>query len=737
MRLLATVLKESRRRRMFRVAGLYILGAWGVIQAADLAFESWGIPATALRYIWIGSILAFPIALILGWRYDIVDGRIVRTVSDQREVDLSLRFVDYLIISALAVATAITVYGVGFGISVERPQQSVEVPTTAPTLNPHAVAVLPFDEMGDDENLSQILAMGLQDDLLTRLSRIQSIHVISRTSVEQYRDSTRNMRAIGEDLGVGKIIEGGVTYFNDRVRVNVQLIESVTDKHLWAETYDYDLTAENLFDVQTEIVEAVVGRLAATLTASETLALAAAPTNNLEAYTEYLKGKQLADTESEEAINRAIEHFKAALRLDPNFGLAHVGLADAYLTLSVRFLGNMTAADSVVLAEPHITLALQLDPTSAEAYTSLGLLRQAQQRWQDAGMAFEQAMELNPNYTRAYLLHGNLHWLFGNLDRATELIDTALGLDPYSGPVNFVKARLSDESGDFADALTRYQRVLAANPDHALAYVYVAAIYYLVYGRAEESLIWYHRAAESDALSPAMQAAPAFAYLELGDLDSARFWAEQGTQRGPNTFWTLWAQVLLNVYEDNDEMAREYARQMLDVRPKDASALRILRDLDVKAGRNEVALLRYQSLYPELFDEQSLQIHPNIRRAAADLVLVLQNAGREQHARRLAETLVEFLDTQVRLGASGYWIDDARALAAIGETGLALDRLKIAVDAGWLALSWYFLDRDPSLESIRDDPAFQDLRRRIWSDLATQAENLAAMKASGELRLGN
>lgn len=732
MRLLTTMLTELRRRRMFRVAGLYILGAWGALQAAGLGFESWDIPASALRYVWIGSVLGFPIAMILGWRYDVVEGRIVRTTAARGHVDLTLRSADYLIITGLTLAIVATIYGIGYGISDTRP-----IVSDAPVadVDPNAIAVLPFDETSDDDSLAEILAMGLQDDLLTRLSKIRSIHVISRTSVEQYRNADRNMRDIGEDLGVGKIIEGGVTYFNNRVRVNVQLIESTSDRHLWADTYDYDLTAEDLFDVQTEIVESVVESLHTSLTESESIALTASPTDNFDAYTEYLKGKQLSDTESEESISRAIEHYKAALNLDPDFALAHVGIADSYLTLSELFFGNLTSAESIVLAQPHVERALQIDPDSGEAYTSFGLLLMAQQRWQDAGNVFDKAIQLSPNYPRPYQLYAQLHWNFNNRAEAIELVDSALKLDPYSISLNFTRARVSDQTGNFDDALVRYQWVISQNPDYAFAYVYVAAIYYLVYGRIEESLIWYHRAAAADAMSPGLQAAPAFAYLELGDVESAAFWAEQGTERGPNTFWALWAQTVLNVYRNNDDNARQYARQLLEVHPKNSSALRILRDLDVKAGRNTAALLRYQSLYPELFDEDNLEIHLGNRWAAADLVIVLANEGRDRHARKLVDALVATLDTQVRLGENGYWIDDARAYASIGKNELALNRLRTAVDEGWRMLTWYHLDRDPSLASIRDEPEFEEIRAHIQMDLAAQAERLNELKSSGELPL--
>ena len=230
--------------------------------------------------------------------------------------------------------------------------------------------------MSPENDSVGFLAIGIQDDLLTRLSKIGALKVISRTSVERYRNTTKSIRHIGEELSVGKILEGGVQGVGDQIRVNVQLIDTATDEHLWAETYDRSLTATNVFAMQSEIVGTIVRQLNANLTDQETRELALMPTQDLAAYTAYLQGKQKADVESVESMNAAIDNFKTAISLDPDFALAYVGLADAYLTLGGNFYGGLTTDESNALAEPPLVRALELNHGLGQAYATLGLLRQ-------------------------------------------------------------------------------------------------------------------------------------------------------------------------------------------------------------------------------------------------------------------------------------------------------------------------------------------------------------------------
>lgn len=714
------LVSELRRRNVLRMAAVYLVAAWLVMQVAEVVIGLANLPQ------WIGPAVlglltvGFPIALVFSWFYELTP----EGVSLEKDVEpdksitrITRRRIDIIIVSLLCAAVILLAYDKWW----------TEIPAD------QSIAVLPFESISPGDDSAAFLAVGIQDDLLTRLSRLGAFKVISRTSVERYRNVDKSIPRIGAELGVSRILEGGVQREGDNIRVNVQLIDAATDEHVWAETFDRQLTKNNVLAIQGDIVEAIVSQLQANLTPRETHELAQMPTNNLAAYTAYLDGKHKADVESVESLHAAIESFQAAVNLDPDFALAYVGLADAYLTLSANFKGGLPLDESMALAEPPLARAFALDDSLAEAYATLGLLRQQQGDMGAAEQAFEKSIALNPNYPRALRLYGRLRRQQGRSEETMELMQSALRLDPYSAPVNYEIARLYDEAGYFDEALDGYLRVIEIEPDHAFAYVYIAAIHFLVYGRADESLIWYEKAANNDALSPSLQSAQAIAYLELGDPESAKVWIDRGLELGPDTFWALWSSLLLNVYTGDDAAAQADARSMLEVNPGFWGALHVLRNFDLAAGRYEVARSRYARAFRELTKPEVPVVDSSNLEPAVDLALVLLKLDEQERANDLLEGSLAVISSMPRLGTTGYRIVDVRIFALQQRPKRALDSLRQAIDEGWRFLTWFHLEYDPALDSLRDEPEFQRLYARVRTDLAAQARHVEALKASGEL----
>ena len=714
------IVSELRRRNVFRMALLYLGAAWLFMQVVDLLIDRGPLPDSIGPITLTVLAIGFPIALIISWFYELTpEGVSLDTDTEPAEsaTGFTGRRVDFVIISVLAAAVLVFAYDKWW----------------APGPPELSIAVLPFENTSPDKDSANFLAIGIQDDLLTRLSKIAALKVISRTSTERYRNTTKAVRDIGRELNVGKVLEGSVQRAGDQIRVNVQLIDAATDEHLWAETYDRTLTATNIFAIQSEIVETIVRQLNANLTSRETQQLAAMPTRNLDAYSAYLKGRSSADIESVESLNAAIDHFKMAVSLDPDFALAYVGLADAYLTLGANFMGGLPVDESNALAEPPLMSALELEHDLGQAYATLGLLRQQQGNLQAAEAAYKQAISLQPNYPRVFRLYGRMRRGQGEREEALELFQKALALDPYSVPVNFDIARSFDISGRFTEALTRYLRVVEIEPDHAFAYVYIAAIHYLVFGRADESLIWYQKAAENDALSPSLQSAQAIAYLELGDPDSAKEWVDRGLELGPMTFWPLWTSLLHNIYTSDDTAAQADARALLEVYPQNWGSLWFLRNVDLAAGRHAVARSRYARAYPELLEPEEPVVTADNYMVAVDLALVLMHLGEKDRADSLLEGALRVIKTLPRLGTNGYSITDVRIFAAQQRPQRALDALRQAIDEGWRLFSWLYLEYDPNLDSIRGEPRFRILHAELQKDLEAQAERVRDLRASGEL----
>lgn len=702
------------------MAALYIVAAWLIMQVAEVLiglgnFPDWVGPAT-LAILAIG----FPIALIFSWIYEITPEGI--TLEKDVEPGESIthitgRRMDFIVIALLSAALLLFAWD----------------KWRIPVLHANSIVVLPFESQGPGDEYGGFLAAGIQDGLLTKLSQIGSLKVISRTSAERYRDSSKSAKQIGSELGVRALVEGAVQRSGDDIRVNVQLIDATTDEHIWADIYDRRLTASNIFDLQTEIVETIARRLDAQLTPRDPDDTYRTPTQNLAAYTEYLRGVKQTDIESVESMYAAIEHFEAAAELDPNFALAYVGLADAYLGLGAYFFGGLTIDESIALAEPPLMRALELDTDLVEAQASLGLLRQLQGDIDAAEQSYKRAIALRPNYPRVFRLYGRLRLRQGRADDAIDLLENAFTLDPYSTSINFDVGRLYEVSGRFEEAMEHFLRVAEIEPDHAFVYVYIAAIHYLAYGRVDESLIWYSKAAARDTQSPSLQSAQTIAYLEIGDPDSARPWVEKALQLGPETFWAIWSSVLLNLYIGDDGAAHSDARTLLKHYPRTEFALRILRDADMAAGRYDVARSRYARAFRELTEPEVPLVDDDNYLAAVDLAPVLNQLGETERAAEMLEGAINVMKTRPRLGTAGYWINDARAYAVQGNTEKALDALRTAVDAGWRVHTWYHLDLDPNLESIRGTPEFAEISAFVKADLERQAERVRELEASGEL----
>lgn len=293
-----------------------------------------------------------------------------------------------------------------------------------------SVAILPFEELGKHEETSNF-AGGLHDDLLTRLSGISSLKVISRTSVSQYRNTKKPIPQIAGELGAGTIVEGSIQFRSGRLRLNIQLIDVEKDRHIWAKTYDREFTAEQFFDIQSELAFKITDSLKARLSPGERKRVAEwAPTDDLEAHRLYTYGRRQLDQRTASGMKRAAEYFRSAVKQDSDYALAWVGLADA-LALQYDY-GHEVKEKTLPRAEMAINRALELDPDLAEAYASLGLLHSNCHQGASAIRELKRAVELQPSYAEA---HNWLSWnyqLLGRPVKALESAKKAVNLNPLS-----------------------------------------------------------------------------------------------------------------------------------------------------------------------------------------------------------------------------------------------------------------------------------------------------------------
>jgi len=361
---LSHFLKEARRRRVFRVAGLYIVAVWVVLQVADLMFESWGLSSSALRHVWVGAILGFPVALILGWRYDIAGGQIVRVASSDADADLSIGRADYIILTAVAAVAVAIVYTTAVDVSDTPDTQPTQAAASEVVAN--SVAVLPFVNMsGNPDN--EYFSDGLSETLLHMLAQIPELKVSARTSSFAFKGKDQDIRAIASSLGVAHVLEGSVQRAGDQVRITAQLIRADDGFHVWSE--NYDRTLEDVFGIQDEIAQRVSASLTRSLLGpGGGHRIQGIGTDNVEAYDLYLKAVSAQNKGSYESLQSSEGLLKDALAKDSNFLDAKTQLVNNYFQQVRTGLRppKGTIAEMIALLEQ--VLAVQPDNVRARTW---------------------------------------------------------------------------------------------------------------------------------------------------------------------------------------------------------------------------------------------------------------------------------------------------------------------------------------------------------------------------------
>ncbi len=736
---------ELRRRNVFRVAIAYAVTAWLLAQIADVAFDTFGTPEWVGKTVLFLLLLGFPIAVFFAWAFELTP----EGIKKEKDVDRSQsithqtgRKMNYLITTVLAAAVAFLLFDKFLlrdrATPVNAPAElTTAVPDDEPTPPPVAsnkatIAVLPFESRSADESDSYFVD-GMHDDLLTQLARVGSWKVISRTSVERFRDTTESMQAIGEMLGATSIIEGGVQRAGDRVRINVQLIDAATDEHLWAETYDRELTTGNIFAIQSEIASAIAEALQAKLSPGDVARIGKANTQNLEAYEAYLLGRERWRQRTAESLAEAERLFRRAIDLDPDYALAYVGLADVH-RFQVIFSGY-ARDDGFPRAERAIARALELDDQLGEAWASLGSLK-LQKNELEGLPALKRAIELNPNYSPAYVWYGiGLHDT-GRPTEAAKIFAQGLELDPLSVPLRANAAFVAATLGHLEEAHEAIEQIIAIDRDSPLGYYVMASFQAGYLGHYDNALPWATRAIRTDPGNPAYAVLLAQSYMHLGDSKTAERWLAKATDIQPDSDDIAFANLLLAIYRNDGEGALSQARLMLDRQPdSDGSDLAMaqLRDHDLAENRPERARQRYRERYPEIFGPGGPVISYANSSPAEDIAYLLLQSGEKPQAKEMLEQIFKINASLPLLGGNGTFFGNAKVYALMGRKPEALAELRRGIDANWRTFWRYFFDHDAVFESLRDNPEFQAMRAEVAADMAAQLARVREMEASGEI----
>jgi TolB-like protein/tetratricopeptide (TPR) repeat protein len=499
---------ELKRRNVYKVAVAYAVVAWLVIQVASIVLPTFHAPEWTLQVIIALVVIGFPAALVCSWAFEITPEGIVR--ESGVEPGKSIRRGTGRKIVAMTVVLAIFAAALlAFQLLHPNAHVAVEdgVPATTkdqglalqsesstgaqPSIPEKSIAVLPFDNLSRDPD-NAYFCEGVQHEILTRLAKVADLKVISRTSTQHFKSAPENIPEIAKKLGVMHILEGSVQKASGQVRVNVQLINAMTDAHLWADTFDRNLT--DIFAVETEIAKAIAEVLQARLTGSEKTAMSNRPTENPEAYELYLKGRFFWNKRTATDLRKSIEFFNQAIEKDPGYALAYAGEAQAWSLLSAY--NAASPADSYPQAEAFARKALALDANCAEALVGLGSVK-ARYHFDLPGALedYERAIQLSPNDATAH------HWLGGDCFAATgqhsrevSELKRALELDPLSFIINTNLGVAYTRAGRLEEAVAQLRKAIQMDDNFYPAHREYASALELQ-GKIPEAISQYERAA--------------------------------------------------------------------------------------------------------------------------------------------------------------------------------------------------------------------------------------------------
>jgi TolB-like protein/Tfp pilus assembly protein PilF len=543
---------ELKRRNVYKVAVAYIVGGWALSEGISQVFPVFDVPNGIIRLIVILIIAGLPVALVLAWMFEITPEGIKRTATADA-MPASAKPKKYVWLYVVVIGAVVSI-GLFFLGRYSAQNASGAARAGASELPQKSIAVLPFDNLSRDPD-NAFFAEGVQDEILTRLAKIADLKVIARTSTQRFKSTPDDLQQIAKQLGVMNILEGTVQKAGDQVRVNVQLINAVTDVHLWAETYDRKLT--DIFAVESEIAKAIAETLQAKLTGAEKSSIAKAPTANPEAYELYLKGRFFWNKRTGTDLRKAIDYFNQAIAKDPNYALAYVGLADSYLLLSSY--AAVSPRESLPPARSALKKALELDDSLAEAHASFGLLATLELDLHGALDELKRAVELKPNYATAH------HWLalayltLAQFDSAISEAKRAIELDPLSLVINADTSWIYFSARRYDEAEAQVRKTLEIDPQFFLAHYYWGEVLQFK-GRLTEAIAEFKKAFElnNDRYSLAMLGQ---AYARNGQKDEAQKILDRLNEEAKSHYVAPYALALVQIaLGDKDHAIEELER---------------------------------------------------------------------------------------------------------------------------------------------------------------------------------
>lgn len=488
---------ELRRRRVFRVAVMYALVAWVLMQIGEIVFPALQLPDWSLTLLVVLLAFVFPVVLVLAWAFDLTPSGVVRTPSD----------------ADAGAAAGPTVEAVD---AVDAAADAADMP--AGPARHDGIVVLPFEDLSREKE-NEYFSDGITEDLIHRLYQASDLRVISRTSAWQYKDARAGAKQIAADLGVAYLVEGSVRRSGDAVRIVAQLIDAREDRHVWSDSYDREL--QDIFAIQSDVAGCIADALHVTLGGDATEPSGPTGTTDLEAYDLYLKGRYLWNRRSARDLEDAVRQFQAAVERDACCTAARAGLAEAYVTLGIY--GLEPAAEVMPRARDAAEEALRQSPGDPSARSALACVHAVYDwNWRQAEEDFQRIVRSHPQYSTAPQWYAtNLLIPQGRFGDAVLQLDRAASVDPVSPAIESSLGVVAFMQGDYEEADRRF-RALSERDDRLAFAHYYGGLSALYLGDPDAALAALDRAGRAGGDSTEVVAARGVAHAMAGREDEAR-----------------------------------------------------------------------------------------------------------------------------------------------------------------------------------------------------------------------
>lgn len=736
---------ELKRRNVYRVGIAYAIASWLLLQVIDVVDPIIGIPEWVPKLILVLLAVGLPLALIFAWAYEMTPEGLKREKDVDRSASITHETgqrLNRIIIGVLVIAVGVLLVDRSMferssqptaEPAADAPVDAVPADEVVATAAP-SIAVLPFANMSADES-STYFSDGLADTLLHMLAQIREIRVAARTSSFQFRDQNTDITRIAEALNVGTVLEGSVQRAGNKIRVTAQLIEANTGYHLWSGNYDRDL--DDIFAIQDEIANEVVAALKVSLLGESAAQLSQHDTDNLEAYTEYLLGVNDLNQYSFESLPLAVSRFSNAVQLDPTYALAWATLGYTYLQMVEVGIGNR--GDLLEKARDAASRAIDLDRNSSSAIAVLGTVEEQYGNLETAEQLYKRSIELGPNDTNARMQYVSfLMWSSRPLE-AREHMLKALALDPLSTDVHNMLAVHYSVMNDYDEAQRYAIRLREINAASPVSYYREAEI---EYGRGNfaNAILMSMQALEADPDDPEIAMLIGDYYLSMDMPDHARDWYDRSVEIDPDH--PVSRAAPLNLYIYNDSVSPDgvrLARRLLseNIENRHGSRARALQTLWIDAARNSTydeALEFLDGLFPKFFDEDPV-FPRNESDIAYFIAALMMRAGLDDQARKLTGPLAERMEK--RTAAYGLTSFDIFHHAAMGDRETVRRQLREFNELGRYPELWPVRFRRAGvLDFVREEPEYQELVQKFEQRAAEQRAVLAGLTGTDTKKRG-